>query len=249
MDAKYKRCHCTPSCYKWLSTHTREHHYGQADPLHVLQSDYGSDDEPESSDEQIEVNEPEEDSHSDNLATKTTRQSSGSTTNDSGSSSIPSASQDRDTGSARSWSSMLQFDESDNEEDLHLSLEEIEDQLNAWLSAERDQEFFDIRNNVLTEEDWDNIRAFKLKMMANMPRRIYDQLWYTFRHKMSLDSEWVTLHRLALLSGIQPINIDCCVNSCIAYTQQYIHHEECPYCKEARYTRSRKARRTFCYLP
>jgi hypothetical protein len=85
--------------------------------------------------------------------------------------------------------------------------------------------------------------------MANMPRRIYDQLRYTFRHKMSLDSEWVTLHRLALLSGIQPINIDCCVNSCIAYTRQYIHHEECPYCKEARYTRSRKARRTFCYLP
>jgi len=41
-------------------------------------------------------------------------------------------------------------------------------------------------NAVLTKEDQDNIRAFKLKMMANMPHQIYDQLWLTFHHKMPL---------------------------------------------------------------
>ncbi|KAF8839066.1 hypothetical protein BDN67DRAFT_874805, partial [Paxillus ammoniavirescens] len=101
----------------------------------------------------------------------------------------------------------------------------------------------------LTEEDRDNIQAFKLKMLSNMPCRVYNQMHYSFRHKITINSEWVILHRLTLLAGIEPLIINCCVKSCIAYTRQYIHHEECPYCKEPRYTRSRKPRRTFAYLP
>lgn len=48
------------------------------------------------------------------------------------------------SNSGTSLHSMLQFNKSDDEEDLHLLLNEIEDQLRAWLGLERDQEFHDI---------------------------------------------------------------------------------------------------------
>ena len=66
---------------------------------------------------------------------------------------------------------------------------------------------------------------------------------------MKLDSEWVVIHRLALLSGFEPQNVHCCINSCIAYTGHYIHDESCPFCKEARYTSRGRPRRTFLYIP
>ncbi|KAG2121439.1 hypothetical protein DEU56DRAFT_746664, partial [Suillus clintonianus] len=108
---------------------------------------------------------------------------------------------------------------------------------------------FDAGNDVITEEDRDNIRAFQLKMLANIPRHAYDRMRYAFRHKMTLDSEWVIVHRLALLSGIEPQNIHCCIQSCIAYTGQYVHDERCPFCDEARYTKHGHPRRTFMYIP
>ncbi|KAG1743594.1 uncharacterized protein EDB91DRAFT_1236645 [Suillus paluster] len=66
---------------------------------------------------------------------------------------------------------------------------------------------------------------------------------------MTLDSEWVVVHRLALLSGIEPQNIHCCIQSCIAYTGQYVHDERCPFCNEGRYTKHGHPQRTFMYIP
>ncbi|KAG2049679.1 hypothetical protein BDR06DRAFT_918795, partial [Suillus hirtellus] len=71
----------------------------------------------------------------------------------------------------------------------------------------------------------------------------------SFRHKMTIDSEWVILHRLAALSGIKAINYHCCINSCIAYTDNYSHHLRCPFCHEPRYGAGGQARRNFSYLP
>lgn len=102
---------------------------------------------------------------------------------------------------------------------------------------------------MLTDEDRDNIRAFQLKLVGNIPRRVFNRMRQSFRHKMTIDSEWVILRRLATLSGIQPINYDCCVNSCIAYTDDYSHHIQCPFCNESRYDTGGHARRHFSYLP
>jgi Transposase family tnp2 len=85
--------------------------------------------------------------------------------------------------------------------------------------------------------------------MSNMSRKTFDQMRFTFRHKIDLDSGWVILHRMAILSGVEPVNYDCCVNSCMAYTGKYQHREDCPFCNEPRYTTKRHARRTFMYLP
>ncbi|KAF8119859.1 hypothetical protein EV363DRAFT_1171018, partial [Boletus edulis] len=104
-------------------------------------------------------------------------------------------------------------------------------------------------NALLTDADRDNIRAFKLKLISNMPRSVYNNLRQVFRHKITLDSEWVILRRLALLSGIEPVHIDCCINSCLAFTRQYAALKECPTCGERRHTASGQARRQFSYLP
>ncbi|KAG1730498.1 uncharacterized protein EDB91DRAFT_1009217, partial [Suillus paluster] len=101
----------------------------------------------------------------------------------------------------------------------------------------------------LTDEDRNNIRAFQLKLVGNIPHRVFDRMWQSFRHKMTIDSEWVILCRLATLSGIQLINYDCCINSCIAYTDDYSHHIQCPFCNESCYDAGGRAWQHFSYLP
>ncbi|KAJ7688851.1 hypothetical protein B0H17DRAFT_937987, partial [Mycena rosella] len=105
-------------------------------------------------------------------------------------------------------------------------------------------------NEVLTETDRDNIRAFKLKMMSNMSRDVFEQMRWAFRHKLDLSSEWAVMHRMAILSRVEPVWYSCCVNSCLAYTSNDSEAESCRFCHEPRYTpHTRKPRRLFPYLP
>jgi hypothetical protein len=101
---------------------------------------------------------------------------------------------------------------------------------------------------MISDTDRDNIRAHKLRLMSNMPRSAFNQMRYTFSHKLDLDSLYMTDRRLALLSGVTPVLIDCCVNSCIAYTRKYANYVDCPYCGESRRSNQRP-RRQFSYLP
>jgi len=86
-------------------------------------------------------------------------------------------------------------------------------------------------------------------MLSNLPRAAFEHMRRTFSHKLTIDSEWVILHRLSVLSGVQPVWYDCCVNSCIAFTTKYQHHNACPHCHEKRYRNNGEARRLFAYLP
>lgn len=104
-------------------------------------------------------------------------------------------------------------------------------------------------NDVLTEQDKDNIRAFKLKLMANMPRVAFNQMRYAFSNKLDISSDWVIMHRLAILSCVEPEWYDCCINTCLAYAGPYSNLTSCPTCKEPRFTPKNKPRRLFCYIP
>src|ERR1700761_3956814 len=106
-----------------------------------------------------------------------------------------------------------------------------------------------IGNDALTEQDRDNARAFILKVTSNMSRTAFEQMRYAFRHKLEISSQWVIIHRMAALSGVVPLWIDCCPNSCIAYTKDYAKLESCLYCGEQRHHNSGHARRQFCYVP
>lgn len=102
---------------------------------------------------------------------------------------------------------------------------------------------------VITDEDRDNIQAYQLKIICNMPCQVFNCMRHAFKHKMDIDSEWVILHHLAVLAGVDPQSYHCCVNSCIAYTLKYLHHESCPFCNEPHYGKGSHSQHVFCYIP
>ena len=106
-----------------------------------------------------------------------------------------------------------------------------------------------IEHLMIMDDNRDNIRAFQLKLSYNMPCHIFDCMRKTFRHKLNLQSEWIVLHQLSVLSGVDQINFDCCVNSCVAYTTKYEHFTRCRFCNEPRYGKGARAQRTFSYIP
>ena len=56
--------------------------------------------------------------------------------------------------------------------------------------------------------------------------------------------------RLIQITGLQPQHIDCCINSCIAYTGQYLSLNTCPKCRHPRWRHGEaKPFRTFMYIP
>ncbi|KAJ7697710.1 hypothetical protein B0H17DRAFT_928131, partial [Mycena rosella] len=101
----------------------------------------------------------------------------------------------------------------------------------------------------LTEKDRDNIRAFRLKMLSNMPGVAFAQMRHAFRHKLDISSHWTMLHRVAILSGIEPRWIPCCLNSCMVYTGEHSELDACRFCHESRLNAASKPRRLFCYIP
>jgi hypothetical protein len=156
----------------------------------------------------------------------------------------------------------------DEENETALSDEEKLEELEDILSSENYAELWQSRlcflyiyfeseshcmellgSNVLSDEDLDNIRAFKLRMVSNMPRIAFEQMRFAFRHKLNIHSLYVITHRMAILSGIEPQWFDCCVNSCIAYTGSYQDLDECPICSETRRNSRNESRRLFCYIP
>ena len=104
-------------------------------------------------------------------------------------------------------------------------------------------------NGIVTDIDRDNIRAFKLKMFGNVTRCTFNQMRHAFRHKLEIRSENIMIHRIVLLAGVQPVKYDCCINFCVAYTGKYELYENCPFCHQPRFTRDRKVRRSYNYIP
>ena len=104
-------------------------------------------------------------------------------------------------------------------------------------------------NNILTEQDRDNICAFKLCIMSNMSHSVFNQMRHTLGHKLDISSEWVILHRMATLSGVEPKAYDCCINSCMAYTRTHAQKQLCDYCHENHFSLSGKPCWQFLYLP
>ncbi|EIM82940.1 uncharacterized protein STEHIDRAFT_44898, partial [Stereum hirsutum FP-91666 SS1] len=101
----------------------------------------------------------------------------------------------------------------------------------------------------LTESDIDDIRAFALKYFGEMPRRLFQQMRNIFHHKMDINSEYVILHRIAILSQIEPKWYDCCSNSCLCFVGEWAKLTTCPYCQSPRYDASQRPASQFCYIP
>jgi len=72
---------------------------------------------------------------------------------------------------------------------------------------------------------------------------------YAFRHWIQISSLYVISHKLAILSGITLQWYDCCLNSCIAYIDDYEDLEQCPKCSQPRWIAgSHCPWQMFCYV-
>ncbi|QRV82351.1 Transposase family Tnp2 protein [Ceratobasidium sp. AG-Ba] len=108
----------------------------------------------------------------------------------------------------------------------------------------------------LSPEDKLLAQAFNYKVYTDISGTAFDLLPHAFpQFHLPKPSEYDT--RIAKLSGIKGTRIDCCINSCVAYTGPYEDRTNCPRCAEARYkfkkrrgkSDQRCARRTFLYIP
>lgn len=54
---------------------------------------------------------------------------------------------------------------------------------------------------------------------------------------------------MSFLSGVKPVQYDCCIGSCMCYTGHYSSLRHCPYYHEPRFDCKNKARHQFQYIP
>ncbi|KAB5587700.1 hypothetical protein CTheo_8858 [Ceratobasidium theobromae] len=113
------------------------------------------------------------------------------------------------------------------------------------------QEMDEIIAENLTEEEMDSIKMMAIRLFGHISQRNYERIRYSFQEKIHLLSSYRLHRKLTILSGISPLSIDCCVNSCHAFTGRYAKEEFCSKCKQACYTSGlrRKACQVFEYLP
>ncbi|KAF8595637.1 hypothetical protein BDV93DRAFT_409083, partial [Ceratobasidium sp. AG-I] len=100
------------------------------------------------------------------------------------------------------------------------------------------------------------VQAFNYKVTTDISGIVYSKLRRAFPDRLGDLPTAATLRaRIGVLAGLRGSAIDCCINSCIAYTGDYSDEEDCPYCSEPRYKphphvpARRVARLRFQYIP
>ena len=104
-------------------------------------------------------------------------------------------------------------------------------------------------NEILSDQDRNNIQAFNLLVKGKVTRSAFNQMQFTFHHKIHLQSEYVIFCHAIQLTHTVPVKYDCCPNLCILYTVQYSLLPSCPYCNEAHFKSNSKPHCQFVYFP
>ncbi|KAF5347459.1 hypothetical protein D9757_013823 [Collybiopsis confluens] len=112
-----------------------------------------------------------------------------------------------------------------------------------------EKENFDLRQDMLQKSDVDSIKAFRFKISNNITRQAFEQMRYLFRDDVNIESEWKIIQRMHNLSQIEPVWIDMCISSCIAYTKDFESLTSCPICGHTRLDNHNIPYRRFCYIP
>ncbi|KAF8607089.1 hypothetical protein BDV93DRAFT_406430, partial [Ceratobasidium sp. AG-I] len=107
----------------------------------------------------------------------------------------------------------------------------------------------------LDADNMQTMQGLNFKVDANISAKAFGKLPQAFPELDSIPSIYRTCAWIASLSGLQAMHVDCCVDSCIAFTGPYKCLKECVYCGQARYKadpwnpRRQQAHWTFQYLP
>jgi hypothetical protein len=94
----------------------------------------------------------------------------------------------------------------------------------------------------------DALRIFSWQVRNNLTHAAIAQLPFVFPDR-PIPSWKVIMARSLHLAGIEPIFLDCCINSCMAFTGSHEKLKHCIWCKQSRHNSAGKPRKRFCYLP
>ncbi|CAE6484279.1 unnamed protein product [Rhizoctonia solani] len=103
------------------------------------------------------------------------------------------------------------------------------------LDYELEHEIAESGGRSLDAADKSSARALNFKLETEMTEGAFDKLAWAFPELAHLESYFKTCGRIAKLSGVKPVRIDRCVNSCMAYTGVRRPLTRCPHCGEKRY--------------
>ncbi|KAF5373519.1 hypothetical protein D9757_010483 [Collybiopsis confluens] len=166
---------------------------------------------------------------------------------------------DLDESESSSYPGSDQVDSSEAEEGRNITRNEetvdvgqfYNDYYLKMLDSEQpwEKENFDLRQNMLLKSDVDSIKAFRFKISNNITRQAFEQMRYLFRDDVNIESEWKIIQRMHNLSQIEPVWIDMCISSCIAYTKDFESLTSCPICGHTRLDNNNIPYRRFCYIP
>ncbi|KAJ6496381.1 hypothetical protein C8R45DRAFT_823187, partial [Mycena sanguinolenta] len=106
-----------------------------------------------------------------------------------------------------------------------------------------------IEGHKLSAEEMTAIRAHNYKVDTDLGARAYDKLARAFPELAGLPSRQQLRTQIAFLSGVVPVQYDCCVNSCCCFVDSYADNDFCMFCQEPRRDSGGRARNTFHYLP
>ncbi|CAB5189613.1 unnamed protein product [Rhizophagus irregularis] len=100
-------------------------------------------------------------------------------------------------------------------------------------------------NGEISEDLIKGLRLLKIKDKYNIPEAAFNEILKVF------EISKVSLFKLRKLLGnivpLEPTLVNCCINSCVAFTGEFINEDHCPYCGEFRYKSSQVARKNASY--
>ncbi|KAF8700610.1 hypothetical protein RHS03_06610, partial [Rhizoctonia solani] len=108
---------------------------------------------------------------------------------------------------------------------------------------------FNLVADTLTEEEMDSFKMLAIHLFGHILQRNYEQIQYSFKEKLHLLSTYCLHKKLAQLYGIKPVTVDCCINVCHAFTEQYAEETCCSTCKQQQFDAKGKPQQVFEYLP
>ena len=105
----------------------------------------------------------------------------------------------------------------------------------------------------LTAYDLAICRAFAFLIRTQLTREKFGMIPETWPEISSFHSGHVLRAESRRLAGVDPLQFDCCINSCICFAGHYAPLEKCPYCNEPRFEvdshGKQKSRAQFSYIP
>ncbi|KEP46055.1 transposase family Tnp2 protein, partial [Rhizoctonia solani 123E] len=130
----------------------------------------------------------------------------------------------------------------------HITAEDYRE-YERWYAEDDMLELDEMVAETLTEEEIASIKMASIRLFGHISQRAYERIRYSFKQNVRLMSVYRIHKRLAKLSGINPVTVDCCMNVCQAFTGDYADDQACSYCQHPRLDLNGKPYKVFEYLP